>query len=100
MRCFLQIGMDPKRMRFRQHLSTEMAHYAADCWDMEIQVSDGWTECVGHADRYVEGAAAVGSSRVFFGGGAGIVCFFSGEGEPNVFFSFLAVRGGVCRRWK
>ncbi|CAN0038986.1 unnamed protein product [Ectocarpus fasciculatus] len=45
------IGMDPKRMRFRQHLSTEMAHYAADCWDMEIQVSDGWTECVGHADR-------------------------------------------------
>lgn len=46
-----QIGMDPKRMRFRQHLSTEMAHYAADCWDMEILVSHGWTECVGHADR-------------------------------------------------
>lgn len=45
--------MDPKRMRFRQHLSTEMAHYAADCWDMEILVSYGWTECVGHADRYV-----------------------------------------------
>lgn len=43
--------MDPKRMRFRQHLSTEMAHYAADCWDMEILVSYGWTECVGHADR-------------------------------------------------
>lgn len=46
-----QIGMDPERMRFRQHLSTEMAHYAADCWDMEIHVSYGWTECVGHADR-------------------------------------------------
>lgn len=45
------IGMDPERMRFRQHLSTEMAHYAADCWDMEINVSYGWTECVGHADR-------------------------------------------------
>lgn len=46
-----QIGMDLERMRFRQHLSTEMAHYAADCWDMEIHVSYGWKECVGHADR-------------------------------------------------
>ncbi|CAM9230060.1 unnamed protein product [Sphacelaria rigidula] len=45
------IGMNPERMRFRQHLSTEMAHYAADCWDLEIQVSYGWKECVGHADR-------------------------------------------------
>ena len=46
-----KIGVDPKRMRFRQHLKTEMAHYAADCWDMEIQMSYGWIECVGHADR-------------------------------------------------
>lgn len=45
------IGVDPKRMRFRQHLRTEMSHYAADCWDMEIQSSYGWVECVGHADR-------------------------------------------------
>jgi glycyl-tRNA synthetase len=29
----------------------EMAHYAADCWDAEIQNSYGWTECVGIADR-------------------------------------------------
>ena len=46
-----KIGMDPKRLRFRQHLATEMAHYAADCWDLEIQSSYGWIECVGHADR-------------------------------------------------
>ena len=46
-----KIGVDPKRMRLRQHLKTEMAHYAADCWDMEIQMSYGWIECVGHADR-------------------------------------------------
>lgn len=46
-----KIGVDPQRMRFRQHLKTEMAHYAADCWDMEIQMSYGWIECVGHADR-------------------------------------------------
>jgi glycyl-tRNA synthetase len=46
-----KIGVDPNRMRFRQHLKTEMAHYAADCWDMEIKMSYGWIECVGHADR-------------------------------------------------
>ena len=46
-----KIGVDPKRMRFRQHLKSEMAHYAADCWDMEINLSYGWIECVGHADR-------------------------------------------------
>jgi glycyl-tRNA synthetase len=28
-----------------------MAHYATDCWDLEIKVSSGWIECVGHADR-------------------------------------------------
>lgn len=46
-----KIGMDTSRLRFRQHLSTEMAHYAADCWDLEIESSYGWVECVGHADR-------------------------------------------------
>lgn len=46
-----KIGMDPNRLRFRQHLATEMAHYAADCWDLEIESSYGWQECVGHADR-------------------------------------------------
>mmetsp|Transcript_34515 Transcript_34515/g.79792 ORF Transcript_34515/g.79792 Transcript_34515/m.79792 type:complete len:413 (-) Transcript_34515:362-1600(-) len=46
-----KIGMDPSRLRFRQHLTTEMAHYATDCWDLEIQSSYGWVECVGHADR-------------------------------------------------
>jgi len=46
-----RIGMDPARLRFRQHLETEMAHYACDCWDLEIKSSYGWVECVGHADR-------------------------------------------------
>lgn len=47
----LKIGIDPKRLRFRQHMANEMAHYAADCWDAEIQNSYGWIECVGCADR-------------------------------------------------
>ncbi|ANB15325.1 glycine--tRNA ligase [Sugiyamaella lignohabitans] len=47
----IKIGIDPKRMRFRQHMANEMAHYAADCWDCELQSSYGWIECVGCADR-------------------------------------------------
>lgn len=46
-----RIGMNPSKLRFRQHLTTEMAHYACDCWDLEIETSYGWVECVGHADR-------------------------------------------------
>ncbi|OQR93363.1 glycyl-tRNA synthetase [Achlya hypogyna] len=50
--AFVQtIGIDMERVRFRQHLDTEMAHYACDCWDLEIQLSSGWVECAGHADR-------------------------------------------------
>ena len=47
----MAIGIDPARLRFRQHMANEMAHYAADCWDAEIQSSYGWIECVGCADR-------------------------------------------------
>lgn len=47
----VRIGITPERLRFRQHMSNEMAHYATDCWDAEIQNSSGWTECVGCADR-------------------------------------------------
>jgi len=46
-----KIGIDPTKLRFRQHLTTEMAHYACDCWDLEILTSYGWIECVGIADR-------------------------------------------------
>ncbi|KAJ6945746.1 hypothetical protein NC651_000723 [Populus alba x Populus x berolinensis] len=45
------LGIDKDRLRFRQHLANEMAHYAADCWDAEIESSYGWIECVGIADR-------------------------------------------------
>lgn len=47
----LRIGIKPEGLRFRQHLRTEMAHYACDCWDAEILMSSGWIECVGIADR-------------------------------------------------
>eukprot|EP01065_Artemidia_motanka_P051450 TRINITY_DN908_c4_g1_i1.p2 TRINITY_DN908_c4_g1~~TRINITY_DN908_c4_g1_i1.p2 ORF type:complete len:737 (+),score=329.25 TRINITY_DN908_c4_g1_i1:97-2307(+) len=38
-------------VRFRQHRSNEMAHYACDCWDAECLTGWGWIECVGIADR-------------------------------------------------
>ncbi|KAI1812781.1 glycyl-tRNA synthetase 1 [Poronia punctata] len=51
MRFLLKIGVDPSKIRFRQHLDNEMAHYACDCWDAELLTSYGWIECVGCADR-------------------------------------------------
>jgi glycyl-tRNA synthetase len=50
-RFALDVGLDPSRVRFRQHLKTEMAHYASDCWDLEADIGYGWTELVGIADR-------------------------------------------------
>ncbi|XP_022113147.2 glycine--tRNA ligase [Pieris rapae] len=47
----LAVGIEPKKLRFRQHMSNEMAHYACDCWDAECLSSYGWIECVGCADR-------------------------------------------------
>ena len=46
-----KIGVDQTKVRFRQHMANEMAHYAADCWDAELLTSYGWIECVGCADR-------------------------------------------------
>lgn len=48
---YKKIGINPERMRFRQHLRHEMAHYAEDCWDAEVETSYGWVECAGLADR-------------------------------------------------
>jgi glycyl-tRNA synthetase len=46
-----KIGVDQSKLRFRQHMANEMAHYATDCWDAELLTSYGWVECVGCADR-------------------------------------------------
>ncbi|MCJ1441753.1 MAG: Glycine--tRNA ligase 1, mitochondrial [Stictis urceolatum] len=46
-----KIGIDMQKVRFRQHMDNEMAHYASDCWDAELLTSSGWIECVGCADR-------------------------------------------------
>lgn len=35
----VKCGVDPTRLRFRQHMANEMAHYACDCWDAECLTS-------------------------------------------------------------
>lgn len=47
-----EIGIPNEVLRFRQHLKGEMAHYALDCWDVEVNTGKyGWVEIIGIADR-------------------------------------------------
>jgi len=51
-KLLVTIGVKSERLRFRQHLPDERAHYAADCWDAEVfSARFGWVETVGIADR-------------------------------------------------
>ncbi len=48
----LNIGLDVEKLRFRQHLPEERAHYASDCWDVEARSERfGWIELAGISDR-------------------------------------------------
>lgn len=33
------MGVAKDKLRFRQHMDNEMAHYACDCWDAETKTS-------------------------------------------------------------
>jgi glycyl-tRNA synthetase len=51
-RFLMELGLSEDVLRFRQHMSTEMAHYAIDCWDVEVYTDRyGWIEVIGIADR-------------------------------------------------
>jgi len=47
----VSIGLDQAKLRFRQHLPKQLAHYAKDCWDCDCLLYCGWTEILGIADR-------------------------------------------------
>ena len=48
----VQSGIKGDRLRFRQHLDTEKAHYSKDCWDAEFDSQRfGWIEIVGISFR-------------------------------------------------
>ncbi|MHA1613254.1 MAG: glycine--tRNA ligase [Candidatus Thorarchaeota archaeon] len=49
---FRNMGFSEDKMRLRQHMETEKAHYAQDAWDIEVHTdSFGWVECCGVHDR-------------------------------------------------
>jgi len=35
----IKVGLSKDKVRFRQHMENEMAHYACDCWDAESKTS-------------------------------------------------------------
>ena len=45
------IGIDLNRFRYRQHMPNELAHYASDCWDAEVEIDGDWIEITGFAHR-------------------------------------------------
>ena len=48
---YTSIGIDPNRFRYRQHMPSELAHYASDCWDAEVEIDGDWIEITGFAHR-------------------------------------------------
>ena len=42
----LKMGVAKDKLRFRQHLSNEMAHYACDCWDAECKTTYVSSICI------------------------------------------------------
>lgn len=47
MKWYLNLGMDKKKLRFREHGADERAHYARAAWDIEYETPFGWKECEG-----------------------------------------------------
>ena len=48
---YLDLGMTPEHLRLRQHDADELAHYAADTYDVEYRFPWGWDELEGIANR-------------------------------------------------
>jgi glycyl-tRNA synthetase len=51
MNWYLSLGMNKKKLRFRQHEENERAHYALDAWDIEYDSPFGWKEFEGIHNR-------------------------------------------------
>ena len=48
---YLDLGVNPEKLRMREHASDELAHYAAGCGDVEYLFPFGWSELEGVANR-------------------------------------------------
>jgi len=51
-RWFIEaLGIRAEMLRLRQHMETELSHYALDTWDLEYKYPFGWKELMGCANR-------------------------------------------------
>ena len=50
-RWYLDLGINKENLRLRDHASTELAHYAKSCVDIEYLFPMGWCELEGIANR-------------------------------------------------
>jgi len=48
---YLDFGIDPSRLRLREHAPDELAHYSTGCTDVEYEYPFGWGELEGIACR-------------------------------------------------
>lgn len=51
MSWYVKLGMNEKKLQFRQHGPDERSHYAKDAWDIEYKTPFGWRECEGIHNR-------------------------------------------------
>jgi glycyl-tRNA synthetase len=48
---YLDLGINPEKLRMREHETDELAHYARGCGDVEYLFPFGWSELEGVANR-------------------------------------------------
>jgi glycyl-tRNA synthetase len=48
---YLKLGIRKEHLRLRQHMKSELAHYARDCYDVDYFFPMGWAELEGIANR-------------------------------------------------
>ncbi len=51
LRWYVDLGVDPEKLRLRPHGEDELAHYSAGCTDVEYLFPFGWSELEGIARR-------------------------------------------------
>ena len=51
LRFYSAVGIDIRRIRFRQHRKEELSHYSSETWDAESLTDLGWIEITGIAHR-------------------------------------------------
>ena len=51
LRFYSAVGIDIRRIRFRQHRKEELSHYSSETWDAESLTDLGWIEVTGIAHR-------------------------------------------------